>query len=98
MKIIKQQKSVIEEERLKVLFQMAGATSHELNQPLMTLLGSIDLMRLNKKNPEKLARHSAMIEEAGQRISNIVKKIQTIRHYETKPYWTNQRLSILIKK
>ena len=32
--IIEQQKSIIEEERLKVLLQMAGATAHELNQPV----------------------------------------------------------------
>jgi len=45
-KILEQQKSVIEEERLKVLLQMAGATAHELNQPLMGLLGYIDLIKL----------------------------------------------------
>lgn len=46
-KIFEQQKSVIEEERLKVLLQMAGPTSHELNQPLIALLGSIEIMRLD---------------------------------------------------
>ncbi len=84
--ILKQQKTVIEEERLKVLHQMAGATAHELNQPLMVLLGNIELMAMNKKNPDKLAQHSTKIEEAGQRISQVVKKIQTIHHFETKPY------------
>jgi two-component system cell cycle response regulator len=84
--ILKQQKTVIEEERLKVLHHMAGATAHELNQPLMVLLGNIELMAVNKENPDKLMRHSTKIEEAGQRISQVVKKIQTIHHFETKPY------------
>ncbi|MBN1843862.1 MAG: diguanylate cyclase [Deltaproteobacteria bacterium] len=85
-KILQQQKSVIEEERLKVLLQMAGATAHELNQPLMGLLGNIQLMRLNKDTPEKLAGHMDIVEEAGQRITDIIRKIQDIRHYDTKPY------------
>jgi len=84
--IREQQKSVIEEERLKVLFQMAGATAHELNQPLMTLLGNIELMVMNKDKPEKLYQHMSRVEEAGTRIAKIVKKIQGIRHYETIPY------------
>ncbi len=33
-KILEQQESLIEEERVKVLLQMAGAKAHELNQPL----------------------------------------------------------------
>ena len=85
-KILEQQKSVIEEERLKVLLQMAGATAHELNQPLMSLLGNIELMRMDKHDPEKMAQRITRTEEAGQRISNIVKRIQNIRYYDTKPY------------
>lgn len=81
-----QQKSVIEEERLKVLLQMAGATAHELSQPLTGLLAGIELMRLKMDDPEKLAQYMHTIEETGQRISHIVRRIQTIRHDETKPY------------
>lgn len=81
-KILKQQKAVIEEERLKVLLQMAGATAHELNQPLMALLGNIELMEMNDDIPEKLAKYTTRIKEAGVRISDTVKKIQTIRQYK----------------
>ena len=84
--ILKQQKTVIEEERLKVLHQMAGAMAHELNQPLMVLLGNIELMTMNKEDPEKMMHYVIKIEEAGQRISQVIKKIQTIHHFETKPY------------
>ena len=85
-KLVEQQKSVIEEERLKVLLQMAGATAHELNQPLMGLLGNIELIELSQEDPQKLDRHLKGIKNAGMRISDIVRKIQSIRHYETKPY------------
>jgi two-component system cell cycle response regulator len=84
--ILEQQKSIIEEERLKVLLQMAGATAHELNQPLMALLGYIELMAMDRNNPEKVGKYSDQIEDAGRRIAEIVRKIQTIRHDEVKHY------------
>jgi len=85
-KILEQQKSVIEEERLKVLLQMAGATSHELNQPLLALLGSIEVMLLNEKIPKRLSRHIDRIHKSGRRIAKIVKKMSAIRQVELKPY------------
>ena len=84
--IIEQQKALVEEERLKVLLQMAGATAHELNQPLMVLLGNIQLLEMDKQDPEKLMKYIRKIESAGQRIADIVKKIQTIRHHEIRHY------------
>ena len=83
-----QQKAAIEEERLKVLLQMAGATAHELNQPLMVLLGNIDLleMEIAADIPQQLKKILVRIKEAGQRISDTVKKIQTLRRVELKPY------------
>ncbi len=75
-KILDQQKSVIEEERLKMMLQMAGATAHELNQPLMSLLGYLELIELEEEPKEN---YLDGIKKAGERISNIVKKIQSIR-------------------
>ncbi len=83
-KILEQQKAVIEEERLKVLLQLAGATASEFNQPLTDLLENIDLMGKNKDNSEQLSHFMAWVEETGRRISTIVKKIQTIHHAEPK--------------
>lgn len=77
-KIIKQQKSVIEEERLKMLLQLSGATAHELNQPLTVLMDNVELMQLERKIPEKLQKYMEGIEDAGQKISEIIKRIQTI--------------------
>ena len=77
-KIINQQKSVIEEERLKVLLQLSGATAHELNQPLTALMENVELMRLTKKIPDKLQKYMHGIEDAGQKISEIIKRFQTI--------------------
>ncbi|MBI9077903.1 MAG: diguanylate cyclase [Desulfatibacillum sp.] len=88
-KILEQQKSVIEEERLKVLLQMAGATAHELRQPLTALLGNIELLRMFSHAPEKQDKILSQIEEAGERVAEIVDMIQTIRRDETKAYAGN---------
>jgi two-component system cell cycle response regulator len=85
-KILEQQKSVIEEERLKVLLEMAGATSHELNQPLTALMGSIELLRVGEEIPARFSRHIDRIDRSGRRIAEIVKRLSAIRRVETKPY------------
>jgi two-component system, cell cycle response regulator len=84
--ILEQQKSVIKEERLKVLLQMAGATAHELSQPLTSLLGNIDLIRMDQDNPSKWMRRLDKIEAAGQRMADIIRQIQTIGSDDVKPY------------
>ena len=91
-KILKQQEKIVAEERLKVLLQMSGATAHELNQPLAILLGNIDLMRSADDDPKELRLSMDEIEKAGRRIADTIKKIQNIRHYETKPYGSSSRI------
>jgi len=85
-RILENQKSVIEEERLKALLEMSGTTAHELNQPLTSLLGHIELMKLRKDNPKKLAHHIDIIESSGKRISDIAKKISDLGLDEKKHY------------
>lgn len=84
--ILENQKSVIEEERLKALLEMSRTTAHELNQPLTSLLGHIELMKLRKDDPEKLTRHIDIIESSGKRIADIVKKISDLVPDEKKSY------------
>ena len=86
MKIVKQQKTLIEKERIKVLIQMADAKAHELNQPLMALLCGIELMEMDKESLDKLAHHIPLVKEAGDRISEVVKKIQNIGNDETRQH------------
>jgi len=97
-KILKQQKSVIEEERLKVLLQMAGATAHELNQPLTVLLCNTELIGKIENVPEELSSYLSRIQKAGQSIASITKKIQKVRHYDTKQYCQDQFIIDLDQK
>lgn len=79
-KILAQQDSIKEQDRLKSLLEQSGMTAHDLNQPLTVLLGSICLIKMDKDNQEKISRHLEKIEESGKRISATVKKIQAIRY------------------
>ena len=92
-KITEQQEEMVKKERLNALLQMAGTTAHELNQPLMGLLGNIELLEMNKNDPEKAMKHITRIKESGIRISEIVKKIQAISHDKIK--WHDSRSAII---
>jgi len=84
-KVFEQQKLLVEEERLKVLLQMAGATAHELNQPLTAILGNIELMKIKETIPERLAGYVSAIEASGKRMAGIVSRVQDVHHSDSKP-------------
>jgi two-component system cell cycle response regulator len=84
-KLISQQNTLIEEERLKVLLQMAGATAHELNQPLTILLSHLELIETDADDKEQLSEDLAAIKEAGVHIADIVKKMQATNLKNIKP-------------
>jgi two-component system, cell cycle response regulator len=97
-KILEQQRSVIEEERLKILLQLSGATAHELNQPLTYLLGSIELLNLEKGIPNSVLTHLEKIKIAGKKISDIVGKMNTLHRYETVSYHGDSEIINLDQK
>ncbi|MCD4743444.1 MAG: diguanylate cyclase [Desulfobacteraceae bacterium] len=79
-KILEQQEKLIEEERLKVLLQMAGATAHELSQPLQVLIGNIELMEMMQEDGKDISPYVEKIKKSGVRIAQVAKKIQNLRH------------------
>jgi len=84
-RILEQQEALIEEERLKVLLQMAGAKARELKQPLASLLEEIELMGKINDSSEKTVECVNRMKVSGQKISNIIKKIKTMRYSEPIP-------------
>ena len=75
-----QQKSAGKEERLNALFKILRDEAHDLNQPLMSLQGNIDLMKLSLNKPEKLVTCMKRVEITGDTMAYTVKKIQEICH------------------
>lgn len=84
--LVEHQEIKMNQERLKVLLEMSGATAHELNQPLMTLLGTIELMNMTQDVSEEVLKYLKNIDKSARRIADIVSKIQQIRQYQTKKY------------
>jgi two-component system cell cycle response regulator len=83
-KLLEQQKTKLEDERLKVMLQMAGATAHELNQPLTVLLGNLEMIQLRCNPPPEMVEYLAEIDGAAKRISHIVSKAREIPRHEPK--------------
>jgi len=80
-KLINHQQKLIEEERLKVLLQLAGASVMELNQPLSSLSGNIDLLQWSPHLPTDTIQLLTRIKEAGQQISDVIKKINVLPRF-----------------
>ncbi|MBT3878079.1 MAG: diguanylate cyclase [Candidatus Scalindua sp.] len=87
-RILEQQETLIEEERVKVLLQMAGAKAYELNQPLAFLVEDIELMGEIKGNPKKTVECINRMKVSGQKLSDIITNINTL-HY-SKPTQSNK--------
>jgi len=85
-------KQSIQADRLAAVGEVVTSVAHELNQSLSVLLGNIDLMRAAENDPKESALCMDEIEKAGRRIADTIKKIQNIRHYDTKPYGSGGRI------
>jgi CheY-like chemotaxis protein len=85
----KAQDKLIRREKEAAVVEMAGAASHELNQPLTAIMGNLQLVmaKLPQGDPlvEKLEKVMAQVE----RMVDLVKKIGQITRYRTKRYAEN---------
>jgi PAS domain S-box-containing protein len=79
-------------EKQALVAELAGATAHELNQPLTSVMGYSEL--LLRKLPNETATHRAanVIHSEAQRMAEIVRKIGKLTRYETKSYVGDQRI------
>ena len=77
--ILEQQKSVIQEERLKVLLQLSENSFYEINQPVKTLRNSIDLLKTVNTENDTIAGHLNRMETACHQIEDTLKKIDLLR-------------------
>jgi len=91
-KILEQQKLIIEEEKLKVLIQMAGATAHELNQPLTVILPRMELSLAQVDKHAPIFKEMTIIYQQCVRMADLVKKISEISIHQTKPYAGNTEI------
>ena len=84
----------IEKEKLAAVVETTGAVCHEINQPLMSLLGFAQLLMKDPPKSGKQADNLKEIKVQAERISAIVNKLTTITKYETKPYLKQKIIDI----
>ncbi len=88
----KTQEKLIEEEKVSAVVEMAGAASHELNQPLTAILGNLQLVIAKLPEGDPLAKRVNKVLSQVDRMVEIVKKIGHITRYRTKEYAENVRI------
>ncbi len=85
-RLLAAQEKLIESEKQGLVAELAGAAAHELNQPLTSILGYLELIKRQMEPHDRHARHIDTIQSEGERMAEIVKKIGRITRYETKEY------------
>ncbi len=76
----------MEAERLNTLLEIAGGAAHEINQPLTAILGYAEMSMdiLSEDHPAYI--YQQHIAGASLRINEILKRMQAVREYRTRPY------------
>ncbi len=86
------EKERIEKERLAGVLEMAGATAHELNQPLQVISGIAWMMLSKLKKDDPNYKNAEKICAEVERMANIAGKISSISSYEVKDYVGKTRI------
>ncbi|MFH1985494.1 MAG: PAS domain S-box protein [Pseudomonadota bacterium] len=82
----RKEEALREKERLQGVLEMAGAVCHEMNQPLMAILGYVELLGLDTPGHEAVTNRLAKIIAQVERLKVISTKLMRIARYETKSY------------
>ncbi|HEU4406538.1 MAG TPA: PAS domain S-box protein [Polyangiaceae bacterium] len=85
-RLVAAQEELKARERQALIAELAGATAHELNQPLTSMMAYAEMLkrRLEREAPAYAA--AEVIFNEAQRMAEIVRKIGKITRYETKSY------------
>jgi len=93
-RLIDYQNKMLEREKLEGVLEMAGAVCHELNQPLQTVSGYLDLFMMDMDETDKNYRYAESIQSGVTRIGKLTRKIMSITSYKSKPYLKHKIVDI----
>jgi PAS domain S-box-containing protein len=85
-RLLQAQEKLVLSEKQALVAELAGAAAHELNQPLTSILGYVELIERRLTSDAPHARALGVIRSEAERMAEIVKKIGRITRYETKEY------------
>lgn len=77
---------LLKREKAKGALEMAGATAHELNQPLQAILSFSNLLESHDNSPEEVMVIASHLKSLIKQIRDITNKINNITKYETTEY------------
>jgi PAS domain S-box-containing protein len=79
------EKKILELERKRTVSAMTVTANHEINQPLMILQGSLELLRMKIKDQEQ-TKYLDKCDDSIQRIASILSKFEKTSNLETHDY------------
>jgi len=80
------QRELADREQKAFIAELAGATAHELNQPLTTVMGYAEMLRKELEQGTRLERACSAIVRESERMAEIVRKIGKLTKFESKAY------------
>ena len=93
-RMVELQDSLIEREKLQVIFEMTGAICHELSQPMQAISGNSELILMSLKEGDPLYRNIKTIKEQVDRMGSITRKLKQVTRYKTKDYINRKIIDI----
>lgn len=83
----------IEREKLAAIIELAGATAHEMRQPMTIVHNLIGLFKEKFEHQEPLTEEEmGIITNQCERMNNIIRKMLTITDYKTKDYIKGKKI------
>ena len=81
------EEELLQKEKLQAALEMAGATCHEMNQPLQAILGYAELLVTDvSEEDEPPQKYLRGIREQAARMARITRKLNNITRYRTRDY------------
>lgn len=80
------------DEKLSAAIEMAGATAHEVRQPLSIVISMADLVKEKIRKGEGVSEEIAVFEQQCKRINDIISRMLNITHYKTKNYTEDTKI------
>jgi PAS domain S-box-containing protein len=80
------EKLIREKDRLQGVLELSGTVCHEMNQPLMSIMGYFDLILMDLPQDSPIIETIEKIHGQINRLSDLGKKLTEISRYETKQY------------
>jgi len=88
------EQTVVEREKLSAVIKTAGGVCHEVNQPLMVILGYSELLLENLSEDDPKFSNLKEIHKQVTRLGEITRKLMKITEYKTKKYITSEIIDI----